>query len=66
MQTEAAGLKGYTTRYTFTKEGVPTTSTLYFLFKGNMEYQMSIQASTVNWEKNQPIFAAMVASFVAP
>ena len=31
-----------------------------------MEYQMSIQASTVNWEKDQPIFAAMVASFTAP
>ena len=61
--TEAAGLKGYIVTYTFTKEGIPTTSTLYFLFKGNMEYQLSTQASTVNWDKNQAIFAAMVASF---
>jgi hypothetical protein len=61
--TEAAGLKGYSVTYTFTKDGVPTTSTLYFLFKGNLEYQLSTQASTVNWDKNQAIFAAMVASF---
>ena len=65
-QTEAAGLKGYTVKYTFTKEGIPTTSMLYFLFKGTMEYQMSVQASTVNWDKNQAIFAAMIASFTAP
>ena len=61
-QTEAAGLKGYTVTYTFTKDGVPATSTLYFLFKGNMEYKLSAQASTVNWDKNQTIFAAMIAS----
>jgi hypothetical protein len=62
-QTEAAGLKGYTVTYTFTKDGVPTTSTLYFLFKGKIEYQLSTRASTVNWDKDQAIFAAMVASF---
>jgi hypothetical protein len=65
-QTETAGLKGYTVTYTFTKDGVPTTSTLYFLFKGNVEYQVSAQAATADWEKNQATFAAMVASFTAP
>ena len=63
---EAAGLRGYTVTYTFTKDAIPTTATLYFLFKGDMEYQLSTQAATVDWDKNQNIFTAMVASFTAP
>ena len=65
-QTERAGLKGYQVTYTFDKDGVPATSTLYFLFKGDMEYQVSIQAATDHWDKDQAIFAAMVAGFTAP
>jgi hypothetical protein len=64
--TEKAGLKGYEVSYTFTKGGTPTTSTLYFLFKGNMEYQVTMQAATADWEKELPILSAMVAGFKAP
>jgi len=65
-QTEKAGLKGYEVTLTFAKGGTPATSTLYFLFKGNMEYQLNIQAATADWQKDQTVFAAMVASFKAP
>ena len=65
-QTEAARMKGYTLTFTATKDGVPITSTLYFLFKGDVEYQLTIQASTADWEKDKAIFAAMIASFTAP
>jgi hypothetical protein len=62
-QTTAAGMKGYNVTYSFTKDGTPCTSTLYFLFDGNMEYQLTTQASNENWAANQPIFDAMIASF---
>ena len=65
-QTEAAGMKGYALTFTATKDGAPITSTLYFLFKGDVEYQLTIQASTADWDKYQATFAAMVASFTAP
>jgi hypothetical protein len=66
VQTQLSGLKGYTVTYGFDKEGVPCTSTLYFLFKGDKEYMVTIQAANQNWESNQDTFAAMVASFTAP
>ena len=65
-RTERAGLKGYQVTYTFDKDGVPATSTLYFLFKGDMEYQVSVQAATDHWDADQAIFTAMVAGFTAP
>ena len=65
-QTQIGSLLGYTAMYTFDKEGVPCTSTLYFLFKGDMEYMVTIQAADENWASNQDTFAAMVATFTAP
>lgn len=62
-ETTAAGMKGYKVTYSFTKADTPTTSTLYFLFKGDLEYQLTTQASAANWEADQPIFDAMIASF---
>ncbi len=65
-QTQLGGLKGYTVTYGFDKEGVACTSTLYFLFKGDKEYMLTIQAANQNWESNQDTFAAMVATFTTP
>jgi hypothetical protein len=62
-EAKVAGMIGYRATYSFTKSGVPTTSTLYFLFKGNLEYQVTVQAATENWEKDQDVFDAIVASF---
>jgi hypothetical protein len=62
-ETTAAGMKGYNVTYSFTKDGTPCTSTLYFLFDGNMEYQLTTQAANENWAADQPIFDAMIASF---
>jgi hypothetical protein len=62
-ETTAAGMNGYNVTYSFTKDGTPCTSTLYFLFDGNMEYQLTTQASNENWPTDQPIFDAMIASF---
>ncbi len=62
---EAAGLKGYKVTYTFTKGGVPTTSSLYFLFKDNMEYLVTLQAANEHWAGLQDTFGAMLESFKA-
>jgi hypothetical protein len=65
-ETTAAGMKGYTVTYSFTRGGTPAMSTLYFLFKGDREYELTIQASTDHWEADQPIFQAMIAGFKVP
>lgn len=62
-ETTVGSIDGYRVTYTFTTGGTPTTSTLYFLFAGAIEYQLTLQAATKNWEQKQPDFAVMVDSF---
>jgi hypothetical protein len=62
-QTSAAGMKGYDVTYSFTKQETPCMSAVYFLFEGNIEYQLTTQASKDDWAADQPIFDAMIASF---
>jgi hypothetical protein len=62
-ETTVNGMSGYTVTFSLTKNGTPVTTTLYFLFSGNMEYQVTVQGSQENWDKLKPVFAAMIASF---
>jgi hypothetical protein len=62
-ETTVNGMKGFTVTYSLTKSGAPVTTTLYFLFSGNMEYQVTVQASQDNWDELKPTFSALVASF---
>jgi hypothetical protein len=62
-ETSVNGMSGYKVTFSFNKNDVPAISTLYFLFSGNMEYQVTVQAAEKNWEKLKPVFAAMIASF---
>ena len=62
-ETNVGGMPGFQVTYSFTKNGAPTTSTLYFLFKDNLEYQVTVQAATQNWQAKQAVFKALVASF---
>jgi hypothetical protein len=57
------GLDGWTINYSFTSDGEPSLSRFYVVFGGNREYQLLVQASTKNWEADQPAFDAIVASF---
>jgi hypothetical protein len=41
----------------------PVKSTMYFLFAGNIEYQLSVQASADTWAAHQTEFDALIASF---
>jgi hypothetical protein len=63
VSTEVNGLKGFQADATFAVEGTPMTSTLYFLFDGNLEYQLLTQAATDRWSELQPTFDSMVNSF---
>jgi hypothetical protein len=38
-------------------------TTFYFLFSGDIEYQLAIQASADTWEAQQEVFDAFLASF---
>lgn len=62
-ETTAGGLGGFKTTVSHTMDGVPVTSTLYFLFDGSTEYELTVQAATDDWEAGQPAFDAIVASF---
>jgi hypothetical protein len=57
------GMKGYKVTYSFAKNNAPVTSTLYFLFSGDKEYQLTVQAADTNWEAKQETFSALLASF---
>ena len=63
VSTEVNGLKGYQADATFTVEGTPMTSTLYFLFDGDLEFQLLAQSATDRWSELQPTFETMVNSF---
>lgn len=54
---------GYKITYSFAKNNAPVTSTLYFMFFGDKEYQITVQAADENWEANQGIFNALLTSF---
>jgi len=62
-ETTVGATSGFKVTYTFSQNGTPTTSTLYFLFSGDTEYQLTLQAATESWSANQPVFAALLASF---
>lgn len=63
-QTTMAQLKGYTITYTFTKDGTPMRSTLYFVFDGNLEYELTEQAAVSAWDATKPALDGIIASFI--
>jgi hypothetical protein len=63
QQTTLAGLKGYYTSYTFSKSDTPVRSALYFLFDGDVEYELTMQAATAVWDDAKPSFDVMLKSF---
>ena len=62
-ETTVGAMSGFKVTYSFTQNGLPTTSSLYFLFNGDTEYQLTLQAATENWASNRPVFAAFLTSF---
>ena len=62
-EAEVGGMSGYSVTYSFAKNGAPVTSTLYFMFFGDVEYQLTVQAADENWEADQPVFDAILDSF---
>ena len=61
--TTVSGLPGFEAQATFVVEDTPMTSDLYFLFDGDIEYQLLTQSATDRWEGLQPTFDQMVTSF---
>ena len=62
-ETTVNGMKGFKVTYSLTKEKAPVVSTLYFLFSGKTEYQVTVQAAKANWDTDKVIFDSMLASF---
>jgi hypothetical protein len=57
------GMKGFSSDASFTLDKIPFKATLYFLINGNLEYQVTAQASESNWDGMQSAFTAMMDSF---
>ena len=62
-QTTNASLKGYVATVTFTKDGTPMRSRLYFLFNGSIEYEVNQQAAIATWETTKPALDSIMATF---
>jgi hypothetical protein len=64
IETRVGGVPGYQTTSSFDWDAsTPVNTTSYFLFAGDIEYQLVLQAATGNWEKDQAVFAAILTSF---
>jgi hypothetical protein len=63
-QTTVAGLPGYVTTASFDFDAnTPAMTTYYLLFDGQIQYFLVVQAAAENWEKDQGVFDALIASF---
>lgn len=63
-ETKVGGAPGYVTTATFDwQDGTPVRTTSYFIFSGNVEYQLVLQAAVENWTKDQAVFDAFLSSF---
>ena len=63
-QTSVNGLPGFQFTSTFDWEsGIPMRTTSYFLFSGDTEYQLVVQATQDRWSDNQEVFAAFLSTF---
>lgn len=64
VQTTVNGLPGFQLTWTFDWDSdtlMKTTS--YFLFFGDIEYQLVVQATQEHWTRNQEVFAAFLSTF---
>ncbi len=61
-ETTVNGMSGFKVTYSFAKNGAPVQSTLYFLFSGDLEYQVTVQAAQDHWEAKKPVFDGIIAS----
>jgi hypothetical protein len=61
--TTVNGISGFTVTYSFPYQNTPVVSALYFLFKGNREYQLTLQSAETLWQKLQPQMKSVTDSF---
>lgn len=66
VETNVGGIPGYKNTSSFDWDAETTLrTTSYFLFAGDIEYQLVLQAAAENWETDQAVFDAILASFRA-
>ncbi|NLG65896.1 MAG: hypothetical protein GX537_09860 [Actinobacteria bacterium] len=59
----AKSTEGFKADMTFTMDGTPFKSTMYFLISGDTEYQLTMQAAESRWDELQPKFQHIIDSF---
>lgn len=62
-QTKVGNLPGFRVSYDFSLDGKPAKTTFYFLFTGDMQYQLTLQTVAEDWENYEDEFKGFVDSF---
>jgi len=63
-QTSVNGIPGFQFTSTFDWDSdTPMKTTSYFLFSGDIEYQLVVQATQDHWTQNQEVFTAFLSTF---
>lgn len=57
------GIQGFKADVSFTMDGVPFASTMYFLISGDVEFQITMQAAKSRWSELQPSFQHVIDTF---
>jgi hypothetical protein len=57
------GLQGFTITYSFAFKDTPAVSALYLLFKGDIEYQVTLRSAEELWQKLEPQMNMVINSF---
>ena len=57
------GTSGFSTDATFKMDGTDFKATMYFLIKGDMEYQLTMQGAAANWSELEPGFQQVIDTF---
>ena len=61
--TQLNGTKGFVTSSSFSMGGTQFKARLYFMFQGNVEYQLTMQSATSRWAELQPQLQKVIDSF---
>ena len=61
--TQLNGTKGFVASVGFDMGGKQFTARLYFMFQGNLEYQVTMQSATSRWGELQPQLQKVIDSF---
>ncbi len=62
-EVKSGNVMGFKTDSTYEMEGTPFKATMYFLFNGDIQYQLTFQAADDRWSELEPSFKQVMDTF---